>query len=814
MSILFQDFRYGFRSLLGQPLFAGAAILVLALGIGANTALFSLINAVLLHPLPYPESDRLMVLLNVERGRVTGSASLPDYLDWCAAQRSFTDLAMVRRESFNLSAPAQAPERVSGATVTANYLDVLGVHPALGRNFTEAEDTPGGPSAALLGDALWRRRYGANPAVIGQRIILDGVSREIVGVLPPTLNFPAKAGVFVPLGALRQDKGYLDRGAHYGFRTLGRLKPGVTRARAFQDMDNIARELERRYPDDDTDQRLDVRPLLTFIVGDYRRSLALLLSAVACVLLIACANVANLQLARATGRRKELAVRAALGAGRGRLIRQLLTESTLLGLLGGALGVLLAFWALDAMVALSPADAPRFQEAQVDLAALGFAAFVAVGAGLLAGVWPAWRITGDTAMATALHEGSARGGSAGAGQGSVRSALVVLQVALAVVLLAAAGLMFRSFWNARHEPLGFRTDHLLTAVFSLPTARYDTEDKRARFVSGLLERIRALPGVAAAGTASCAPFSGDGSDGSFHITGTPPSLPGKEPEAAFNSVTPGYFQAIGMPISLGQDFVPQDGLTQPKVLIIDEELARRYFPGQNPLGQHIDKDMAVGDNVVMTVVGVVPHVRLNAPGEQSIRENMVQMYFCAEQLAEPDQSLLVRVSSGDPLQLVDPVRRVIRALDPELPITQVRSMEDGVAADFVAQRSTAVLLTAFAGVALVLASIGLYGVIALTVSQRTRELGIRLALGAQRRSLLALVLRQGMTLVAVGLAVGLAAAVGANRLLGSVLYGVSGSDPAILAAVSLVLGGAALLACLLPAQRATRVDPMVALRNE
>ena len=814
MNILWQDLRYGWRAMLRQPLFTVAAVLVLALGIGANTALFSLVDAVLLRPLPYPEADRLMVLLNVENGRVTASASLPDYLDWRAAQRSFTDLALVRRDSFNFSAPTQAPERVSGGTVTANFLDVMGVHPTLGRNFSVAEDTPGGATVALLGDTFWRKHYGANPAVIGQRIVLDGVSREIVGVLPPTVNFPRKADVFIPLGDLRQDKNYLDRGAHYGFRTVGRLKPGITQAQAFQDMDNIARELERRYPAEDTDQRLALRPLLTFVVGDYGRSLYVLLGAVVCVLLIACANVANLQLARATGRRKELAVRTALGATRGRLMRQLLTESTLLGLLGGGVGVLLALWALDAMVTLSPADAPRFHEAHLNLTALAFAALVAIGAGLVAGAWPAWRITGNVAMATALHEGSARGGSGGAGQGRARSVLVVLQVALAVVLLASAGLMFRSFWQARNEPLGFRSDHLLTAVFSLPQTRYDSRDKQAMFFSSLLERVRALPGVAAAAVSSGAPFSGDNSDGSFHVTGTPPSLPGKDPEAVFNSVSPGYFQTLGMPISPGQDFGPQDSLNQPKSILVDEDLARRYFPGQNPVGRHLDKDMGSGDIQVMTIVGVVPHVRTDAPGEQSSRENMVQMYFCAAQLPQPDQSLLVRVTSGDPLKLVDSIRRVIRTLDPELPITQVRTMEEGVASDFVAQRSTVVLLSAFAAVALVLASIGLYGVMALSVTQRTRELGIRMALGSPRAAVLRLVMRQGAILVGIGLGVGLVAALVSGKLLSSVLYGVSGADPTTLGAVSLVLAVAASVACLLPAQRASRVDPMVALRNE
>ena len=814
MHTLWQDIRYGFRSLLHQPLFTGAAILVLALGIGANTALFSLIDAVLLRPLAYPQADRLMVLLETDGDRVTGSASLLNYLDWRAAQRSFTDLGMERRDSFNLLAPAQAPEHISGGTVTANYLDILGAHPTLGRNFTAAEDTPGGPAAVLVSDALWRRRFGADPGIIAKRLIVDGVSREVVGVLPPTLNFPRNADILVPLGDLRADKFYLDRGNHAGFRTVGRLKPGVTPARAFQDMENISLELQRRYPDNNTGHRVLVRSLLTVIVGGYQRSLAVLLGAVACVLVIACANVANLQLARATARRKELAVRAALGANRTRLVRQLLTESALLGLLGGAGGVLLAMWALDAMIALSPADAPRFHEAHLDLAALAFAAAVAVGAGLIAGGWPAWRITGNEAMAAALHEGSARGGSEGAGQGRVRAVLVVAQVALAVVLLALAGLMFRSFWRARNEPLGFQPDHLLTAWFSLPKARYDSGDKLAVFFTQVTERLRTMPGVTAVATASTAPFSGDEWDGGFHVTGTPPTRPGQDPEAVMNSVSPGYFQTMRMPLLQGRDFGAQEGRNQPRSIIIDDSLARRYFPGQNPVGMHIDEDAGDGDKTPTTIVGVVPHVRTAAPDGQSTTTNMVQMYFCATQLPEPEESLLVRTASGDPLRLVDEVRRALRTLDPELPLSQVRTMEEGVAADFVSQRSTVVLLGTFAGVALLLASIGLYGVMALSVTQRTKELGIRLALGSPRAAVLRLVMRQGAILVGIGLGVGLVAALISGRLLASVLYGVSGADPATLGAVALVLAVAALVACFLPAQRASRVDPMVALRNE
>ena len=810
MNTLLRDFRLGLRGLRRQPLFTAAAVLVLALGIGANTALFSLIDAVLLRALSFPHSDQLVVLLDRENNRVLAAACLPDYLDWRSSQRSLTDISLVRSDRFNLSARGQVPEQVIGATITGNYFDVLGVHPALGRNFTDQEDVPGGPAAVLLGDALWRRRFGADPAAVGREILLDDVPRQIIGVLPPSVDFPRNAEVFVPLAGLRQEKSYLDRGNHFGFVPVGRLKPGMTLERASQDFKNISLELERRYPATDTDHRLELRPLLEYTVGDYRRSLYVLLGAVGCVLLIACANVANLQLARATARRKELAVRAALGASRARLVGQLLTESVLLGLLGGVAGVLLAFWALDAVIALSPADAPRFRDAHLNLPSLGFAAAVALGAGLLAGVWPAWRITGNSAMAAALHEENMRGGSGSSGP--ARALLVVAQVALAVVLLAGAGLLVRSFWVARYEPLGFRPEGVLTANLSLPNSRYDSAEKRAAFFAALLDQVRALPGVSAAALGDTVPFSGGQSDGGFHITGTPPNPVGKDPESKMGAVSPGYFAAMGIPLLRGRDFGPQDALKQPASILIDDFFARRYFPGQNPVGQHIDS--GEDGQPPRTIIGVVPHVRMAAPGEQSIMENMVQMYFCTAQMPSSAMSLVARSSAGKPMDLIGSVRHTVQSLDPDLPLSQVRTLEETVSDDFVAQRSTATLLGTFAGVALLLASIGLYGVMALSVTQRTRELGIRMALGSPRAAVLRLVMGQGATLVGVGLAVGLAAALVTGRLLSSALYNVSGADPLTLVTVSLVLGTAALLACLFPARRAARIDPMAALRNE
>ena len=817
MSSFWQDLRFAWRVLTKSPGYTCIAVAVLALGIGANTAVFSVINAVLLRPLPYPQSDRLMIARERDDSLVSGPVAYPNYLDWRAAQRSFTDLAMARRNSFNVSFPTAAgtaPERITSAEVTANFLTILGVHPELGRDFTTAEDTPGGPKVAMLGDALWRRRFGASRAILGRSILVDGVSREVIGVLPPEVGFPRASDLFVPMGDLRLSPMLNDRGNHASFSALGRLKPGVTMAQADQDLNTIAAELERRYPDNNTGRRARVQSLLDFSVGDYRRSLYLLLGAVGCVLLIACANVANLQLARASGRQKELAVRAALGAGRGRLMRQMLTESALLGVLGGAGALVLALWAMDAIIALSPDKVPRFHQVHLDFVALGFTAAVALGTGLLVGIWPAWRISGVAAMATALHEGSARGGTGGAAQQRVRSLLVVAQVALAMVLLACAALTLQSFWRVENVPLGFRPDGLLMMSVSLPAKQYNQANIPA-FDNQLLERVRALPGVASASVGMCVPFTDEDWDSDFHLTGTPKPLPGKEPQAMMNVVSSDYFKTMGIPLLRGRDFDAREIAGQPPSVIIDDLFARTYFPGQDPIGKHIDDNQNRDEKApTMTVIGVVGRTRNSAPGSSPREENMVQMTLCASQTDQTNIVLMVRVAAGDPLRLAEPVRQAVVAIDPQLPVADVNTMENNIAASHVSQRLTMVLLGTFAVLALVLASIGLYGVMALSVTQRTRELGIRLALGAQRSAVLGLVMRQGARLVGIGLLIGIAGALASGRLLAGFLFGVSGSDVPTLGVVTLVLAAAALIACWLPARRATNVDPMVALRNE
>ena len=819
--ILLSDLRASSRSLLRHPFFTMAVVLVLALGIGGSTAVFSIINVVLLRPLSYPDSDRLVLLSERSATYPSFSVAMPNYLDWRDAQQGFTDLAIFSRNNFNLSFPRDrraVPERINGATVSASFLGVLGLHPALGRDFTVQDDTPGGPKVALIGDALWRRRFAADPNVLGQSILVDGTLSEIVGVLPPGVKFPRLAEVFVPFGDIRRQPSTLKRSAHDGLRVLGRLKSSFTLAGATGDLERIAEVLATRYPDSNKGHSVKTERLLDASVGEYRQSLYLLLVAVLCVLLIACANVANLQLARANARRKELAVRAALGASRARLVRQLLTESFLLAAAGGGLGTLLASWGLDAIVALGPANVPRFQEAGLDWRAVLFAIATALGSGLLVGAWPAWRVSRNAALGSALHESNTRSGAGTAAQGRTRSCLVVAQLALALVLLAGAGLTIKSFWRLMNAPLGFEDKGLLVMSLALPDSRYPGE-KAVAFYDGLLERLRALPGVEAAATGVNIPFTGnDWSQGGndwesgLHVTGQPPDPPKESPSAEVNFVTPGYFKTMKMPILHGHDFGPTDDRAEASTVVIDEWLARRFFPGQDPIGQHLDPFR--DGQPPMEIVGVVPHTRNRAPGVLSFLADDPQIYAGAARMDLGERFLLVRPVSGDPLALTEPVRQTVLAMDPDVPVAEIATMEQNLWTAMASQRLVLVLLGTFAALALVLASLGLYGVMALGVSQRTRELGIRMALGAQRPAVLRLILGQSARLIGLGLALGLVVALGAGRWLASVVYGATAVDVGVLLSVSLLLGTIGLLASYLPARRATRIDPLVALREE
>ncbi len=811
------DLRYAIRMLIKSPAFSVIAIVALALGIGANTAIFSVVNAVLLRPLPYPDPDQLILLRERMPTFESNAVSYPNYLDWRAMQRSFTDLALFRRDSMNLSSRDETtpPERIVGGVMTWNMMRIVGLKPVIGRDFTEAEDAPGGPKVALISEGLWKRRFGKSPKALGQQLVVDAVPRMIVGVLPKEMRVLRTSDVYIPLGEMRTDKNVLQRDNHPGFSVLGRLKPGVTLKQARADLANIAAELTKKYPGSNTGRTINAQTLLDAGVGDYRQNLDLLLAAVACVLLIACANVANLQLARALSRGKELAVRTAMGASRWRLMRLVLVESAVLSLVGGAVGLLIAIWSLDAIHALSPANSLRFQETRIDTLTLCFTTGIALLCGILVGAWPAWRVSRLASLSGVLHETGTRGGSDSAGRQRARGTLVVVQVALALVLLAGAGLTLKSFWRSQNAPLGFEKDGILSMTLSLPEARYDSNEKVVAFYNQLIQRMEALPGVASAAIGENVPFDGTEWDSSFHITGTPPSHPGEEPSAEVNVISPDYFKVLKMPLLRGRTFGPDDRPKQPRSIIIDDSFAARYFPNQNPIGQHLDDNQTNDENPPpLTIVGVVPRVRSDVPGEEFDRMRLPQMYFYAAQFARYENSLLVRVKTGDPLSLAPAVVREVQSLDPDQPVANISTMAKNISESLATRRLTMSLLGAFAALALILASVGLYGVMALSVTQRTREFGIRLALGAPRRDVFRLALGRGLLLVGIGLALGLLGALGAGRALTSLLYDVGGLDPGALLTAIIALAAVAVLACWFPARRATRVDPIVALRYE
>ena len=815
------DLRFAFRQLAKNPGFTLIAILALALGIGANTAIFSMVNAVLLRPLPYPESDKLIIVRECSSTFARGAVGYMNWLDWHAGQRSFTDLALVRRENFNFSmgSGVGAPERIKGIRVSSGFLSTIGIKPKIGRDLTAAEDVDGAPNVALISDNLWRKHFGASPDVLGKHAVIDGLEREIVGVYPPEMQFGRNPDVVIPLSEIAKDEGMVTRDNHQGFSALGRLKPGVTMEQAKSDLNAIAVELEKKYPKSNTGRRVTLSPLFESTVGDYRASLNLLLAAVGCVLLIACANVANLQLARALARSKEMAVRAALGASRWVIARQLLIESSLIALIGALAGVLLTVWSLDAILALTPSNVARFNEAKIDLPVLAFTTFAAVFAGILVGIWPAWRISHTASLSVALHEVGSRGGSDSAARQRVRSGLVVTQVALAIVLLAGAGLTLKSFWHAQNAPLGFDPRGIVTFPISLPDAKYKKDEQKDAFWTQLLERLKAIPGVEGAAISANSPFDDSEWDSGFHVTGTPPAPLGQKPPAEVSPVSPDYFRVMGMPILRGRAFGPQDlpgEKGHSRSIIIDESFARKYFPGQDPIGQHIDDNQTLDENAPpMTIVGVVPRTRNESPGEDNSEKlQMVEEYLLASQAPQGANNLHIRTNLSDIGPLIVAVKREVQSLDADQPIGPITTMEQAVASSLATRRLTMVLLGAFAFLALVLASVGLYGVMALTVTQRTRELGIRMALGAARANIFRLVLGHGISLVGVGIVLGLLGAIAVGRALMSLLYNVGALDTGAVIVAIVSLSSVALIACTVPARRATRVDPIIALRTE
>ena len=818
---MLDDFRYAVRQLAKNPSFTVIAVFALALGIGANTAIFSVVNAVLLRPLPYPDPDKLVVLRESSHIFDNGAVGYMNWLDWHAGQQSFTDIALVRRESFNFSVGTGlgSPERLRGVRASSGFLSVLGLKPKVGRDLSAADDVAGAPNVALISENLWRHDFAASPSVLGRRVLIDGLQREIIGVFPAELQFGRNPDLLLPLSEIAKEPWMLKRDYHQGWAGLGRLNPDVTMSQAVSDLNAIAIDLEKKYPESNAGRRVKMRPLFETTVGDYRASLNLLIAAVVCVLLIACANVANLQFARALARGREIAVRAALGASRWSIARQLLVESTLLALIGAVAGVLLTVWCMDAILALTPPNVPRFHEANIDLHVLAFTTLAAVLAGILVGVWPAWRISHSESISLALHEAGSRSSSDGLNRQRMRSGLVIMQTALAIVLLAGAGLTLESFWHAQNAPLGFEPHGVVNFGISLPIAKYKTGEQRNAFWTQLLQRVQSIPGVETAAISSNSPFDDTENDSYFHVTGTPPVPSDQRPTAEITAVSPDYFRVMRMPILRGRGFGPNDlpgEKGHSRSIIIDESFAQKYFAEKGPIGQHIDDNDTLDEHAPpMTIVGVVPRTRNEAPGELNVESlHLVQEYVLASQDPQPENQLHVRTNLRDIGSIVSAVKREVESLDPDQPIGRITTMDEAIASSLATRRLTMVLLAAFAVLALVLASVGLYGVMALTVTQRTRELGIRMALGAERTNIFKLVLGQGMTLIAIGIGIGLIGAIAAGRALMSLLYNVGAIDAGavVTAVISLML--VALLACCVPARRATRVDPIIALRTE
>ena len=799
---MFNDLRFAIRQLIKTPGFTIVAILTLALGIGANTAIFSLVQSVLLHPLPYPEPERLLVIWEDEMNFPNASVAWPDLKDWQRDNTAFTALGGYRRDNFTLTGNGQ-PEMLTGARVSSTFFQAIGLQPLLGRTFNVEEDKPGAPALAVLGYKLWQRRFAGSEAIIGQTVTLNGEPHTIIGVESQEFTSPSRADFWTQIGRMGDNPGWQSRGNHPGIYAVGRMKPGYTPETALADLKRISARNAKDFPDTNTGVTAAGQPLFENAVGGYRRGLSLLLGAVGLVLLIACANLANLLLARGAARESEFAVRAALGASRFRIVRQLLLESLVLALVGGALGLILADWARAGIVALSPAGVARFQQAAIDGRVLAATCGLAVLTALIFGLWPAWRAASPD-LRSALQAGG-RSGYGSRRATRTRESLIIAEVALTLVLLVGAGLLLQSFARMQSANLGFNSHGILTARMSLPEKTYSTPEKVFAFQERLLDRVRALPGVKSADLATHSPLN-TGWQTSFLPDGHAPWPPGQGPLTEMNVVTDSYFQTIGVPILRGRAFTSVDVPKGQNAVIIDQAFADRYWPNVDPIG----RKMKMGGERDSFVVGVVPTLKVYGYADEP---TLVQAYFSARQADETDFQIVVR-ADGDPAGLIGSVRHAVTELDPDQPLWDVRTLDQRIDATFSQPRLYTFLLAIFAGLALLLAAVGLYGVLAYQVTQRTREFGIRLALGAVHTQIMSLVLRHGLRLFAFGAILGLVSALALGRLLGSLLYKTNSFDPVVLGVVTALLALIALAACWLPARRATKVNPLVALRAE
>jgi predicted permease len=809
MTALLQDLRFGARMLRKRPGFTAVAVMTLALGIGANTAIFSLVNVVLLKPLPYPEPERLVMLWE-DATRIGFPRNTPapaNYVDWKTQTRSFEGMAAAMWSSFNLTGFGE-PQKVDGNAVTADLFPVLGVHPALGRGFTAEEEKPGSDKVVILSHGLWRETFGGDPSLVGRDIILSGEKYTVVGVMPQEFHYlQPYVRLWVPLAQSNED--WANRGGHY-LTVVGRLKRGVSVEQADADLKAVTARISRDNPAEAADLSAYVLPLREQVSGQVRRPLLILVVAVAFVLLIACANVAGLLLARSAARRREIAVRVALGASRLRVVRQLLTESALLSAAGGAAGLLFALWSFAFLRQLVPPSLASSAPLTVDARALVFTLAVSLLTATLFGLAPALQAS-KAGPADALKQGGGRGAVGGGGR-TLRGAFVVAEVALALVLLVGAALLIQSLQKLRGQYALKAPEQVLTLRTVLPQNRYREHSQREAFYDEVLRRVRALPGVVSAGYTTSVPLAWKGGTSGFVVEGRAPE-PGLGYDAIHRQVTVGYLESLGLPLKAGRYFAESDGPQSQPVAVINEAMARTYFPVGDALGKRFKVGDPDSERPWLTVVGVVGDIRqmgIEAPAKPEFYlpygQVTYQQWFAPAQLA-------VR-TSVEPASLVAAVRREVLAVDPEQPVANVQTMEEILGEESSQRRVGMTLLASFAGLALLLSSLGIYGVLSFFVAQHTQEIGVRLALGARPRSILALVLGKGMRLALLGLGLGLGGALLLTRLIESQLFGVSASDPLTYAGLALLLAVVALLACYLPARKATKVDPMVALRYE
>ncbi|MEY2563052.1 MAG: hypothetical protein QOH88_1245 [Verrucomicrobiota bacterium] len=803
---LAQDLRYGLRMLVKNPAFTIIAVIALALGIGANSAIFSVVNTVLLRPLPYKNPDALVMIWEEAShlGFPRNTPSPANFLDWRTQNTVFEGMAAIAEKSFNLTGVGE-PERLDGRRVSANLFSLLGVDAQLGRTLLEEEDKPG-TRVVILSFGLWQRRFGSDPGIIGKPLTLSGESYTVVGVMPRSFQFPTRDDqLWVPIAFPAEEAS--QRGSHY-LEVIGRIKPGVSLKQAQAEMDTIAARLAQQYPDYNVRIGNVVTPLHEQVVGDIRPALLVLLGAVGFVLLISCANVANLLLARAAVRQKEIALRLALGASRSRLTRQFLAESVLLAVLGGGVGLALSLVGINILKAFIPENISQAQAIGIDGKVLVFTILVSLITGLIFGLAPATQASNFNVNDT-LKEGG-RDSSSGTRGNRIRSLLVISEVAVSFILLIGAGLLINSFFHLRKLDPGYRADHLLTMKVALPETKYPDKERRAPFYAEVLRRVRALPGVQSAAVASNLPLTYNGDSMPIGVEGRPDPPPDQRPDVILRVVSPGYFNTMGIPLVKGRDFTEQDKGDAVRAVVVSEKTARYFWPGQDPIGKRLRPGSTTSDSPWREVVGIVKDVRQN----DFVAEPKMQMYLTYEQVGSfPPNALVVR-TNVEPLSLGATVRRAVWEVDKDQPVSDIRSMEEIVSVAVARQRFSMLLLVVFAALALVLAAVGIYGVMSYSVAQRTREIGIRIALGATKGDVLKLAVGHGLRLVVIGVAIGLASALILTRVMSSLLFGISATDPATFVAISLVLITVALVASYIPALRATKVDPMVALHYQ